>query len=482
MESIDKENTGKSRQEMKAEKAAKKLEKQEKRAQKIQAQSQKEEIKENENTEETNVVQAQSNVENTNTNRIKIQEEVKQQPHEEILPLSKIFELRPNLRKMFCLTSYEEIQKIRNEPTSESKIPSSHNYKNCQLHELHGRKQLELPQEANSKLTSKELLKLFNKYELSILSEELFIFLLKIGNNKLKRQKDFCEELITIFKNYVNKTDNKGHPHEYVKQLKKNFEKLSKLIKEVTLVVGGLENTLSYILRLLSELFAKAKDLTIPEVKTNIYEKLKEYVDERLIKARELLIKKGSTLIKNNDCILVYGLNYELRKIIAESVKEQINFSLVYIQKKGQESFEDIQLFSQLGINVTFTTIASISNIITKVSKIFLEAKSMLSNGNLLGDVGTALIANVASNIKKPVIAFSETFKFWDKIHIDSIHKENVFFQKENIDGVEINHLNLHYDITPANVIDMVVCEFGFLPPSSVKVILREYVNEVVEI
>jgi translation initiation factor 2B subunit (eIF-2B alpha/beta/delta family) len=50
----------------------------------------------------------------------------------------------------------------------------------------------------------------------------------------------------------------------------------------------------------------------------------------------------------------------------------------------------------------------------------------MLSNGNLLGEVGTALISCIAYNFKKPVIAFSETYKFWDKIMMNSFQTNNM--------------------------------------------------------
>jgi translation initiation factor 2B subunit (eIF-2B alpha/beta/delta family) len=50
----------------------------------------------------------------------------------------------------------------------------------------------------------------------------------------------------------------------------------------------------------------------------------------------------------------------------------------------------------------------------------------MLSNGSLLGAVGTSLVSCIAYNFKKPVIAFSETFKFWDKIQMNSLQSYNL--------------------------------------------------------
>jgi translation initiation factor eIF-2B subunit delta len=41
--------------------------------------------------------------------------------------------------------------------------------------------------------------------------------------------------------------------------------------------------------------------------------------------------------------------------------------------------------------------------------------------------------------------------------------------------------MRLLYDITPANYINMVVCEHGYIPPTSVPVVIREFGLEEVE-
>ena len=86
----------------------------------------------------------------------------------------------------------------------------------------------------------------------------------------------------------------------------------------------------------------------------------------------------------------------------------------------------EIEFLSKLGVNVVYTYLNGISGIINKVTKVFVKAKSMLSNGSLLGDVGTSLIACVANNFKKPVISFCETYKFWDKILMNSFQSNNM--------------------------------------------------------
>jgi len=104
-----------------------------------------------------------------------------------------------------------------------------------------------------------------------------------------------------------------------------------------------------------------------------------------------------------------------------------------------------------LGINITYSFVNGISGVIDRVTKVktlfklfmkvFIKAKSMLSNGNLLGELGTSLIACIAYNFKKPVIAFSETYKFWDKILMNSIQTNNIIINQNNCSDKNVKRL-----------------------------------------
>ena len=50
-----------------------------------------------------------------------------------------------------------------------------------------------------------------------------------------------------------------------------------------------------------------------------------------------------------------------------------------------------------------------------------IGAVTMMSNGALLGKIGTSIICCVANTYKKPVIVCCETYKFSEKVQLDSI-------------------------------------------------------------
>ena len=127
----------------------------------------------------------------------------------------------------------------------------------------------------------------------------------------------------------------------------------------------------------------------------------------------------------------------------------------------------------------------------------------MLGNGRLQSRIGTAAVAMHAAKADIPVIVCCESVKFSGKVALDSIVLNEVAPAEELIpppqrpdpvpksEGVEeddrsrsksladwkdvqnLQILNLMYDVTPAEYIRMVICEYGSLPPSSVPVVHR---------
>lgn len=123
-----------------------------------------------------------------------------------------------------------------------------------------------------------------------------------------------------------------------------------------------------------------------------------------------------------------------------------------------------------------------------EVSKVFVGAYTMMANGNLLSRVGTALTAMVANSYHVPFIVCCETYKFTERIQLESISFNELGNPEELQEGSgeqktlknwkdlpNLTLLNLIYDLTPTEFIAMVITEVGTVPPTSVPVIIREF-------
>lgn len=56
-----------------------------------------------------------------------------------------------------------------------------------------------------------------------------------------------------------------------------------------------------------------------------------------------------------------------------------------------------------------------------KATKVFLGAHGLFSNGTLLARAGTAMVALAGHHQRLPVLVCCETYKFSDKVRLDSV-------------------------------------------------------------
>jgi translation initiation factor eIF-2B subunit delta len=73
------------------------------------------------------------------------------------------------------------------------------------------------------------------------------------------------------------------------------------------------------------------------------------------------------------------------------------------------------------GIICTYTHINVVSYIMPQVTRVFLGAASVLSNGTLYSRVGIASVAKVAHAFEVPVLVCCEAYKFREWSQLDSI-------------------------------------------------------------
>ena len=97
-------------------------------------------------------------------------------------------------------------------------------------------------------------------------------------------------------------------------------------------------------------------------------------------------------------------------------------------------------MLTKLGVNCTYVLINAVSYVMKEVTqtkqqcppnlspntqqkatKVFVGAFALLANGNVMSRAGTAVVAMMAQSYGVPVIACCETYKFCERIQIDSI-------------------------------------------------------------
>ncbi|CAI6341180.1 unnamed protein product [Periconia digitata] len=277
--------------------------------------------------------------------------------------------------------------------------------------------------------------------------------------------------------------------------------------------------TMGNAIRWLKDIIVKT-DPSTPEIdaKRDLLDEIDMFIRERVTAADKLIRELAVTKILPGDVILTYASSSIVEQTLLEAHNAGISFSVIVVDSKPL--FEGKTLARKLanaGLKVRYFLITGASHAIKDASKVFLGAHAMMSNGRLYSRVGTALVSMLANAQSLPVIVLCESIKFTEKVALDSIvgnevapaeellsesERQNLLplknllpkshpASKEENDGEgskppvasdvlkwidaskNLHHLQVLYDVTPAEYIDMVITEYGSLPPSSVPVVHR---------
>ncbi|XP_067273152.1 translation initiation factor eIF-2B subunit delta isoform X1 [Pseudorasbora parva] len=247
---------------------------------------------------------------------------------------------------------------------------------------------------------------------------------------------------------------------------------------------ASMGNAIKYIKKEISNIPSQCKE---EEAKGQLQKCIDSYVNEKIILASEAISKYAIEKISNGDVILVYGCSSLVNHILCEAFEKQRKFRVIVVDSRPRlEGREALRRLVKKGIRCTYVLISALSYILPEVSKVFLGAHALLANGYVMSRVGTSQIALVAKAYNVPVLVCCETYKFCERVQTDSfvsnelddpddlIVTRNGKTHLENWQSVNsLGLLNLVYDVTPPDFVDLVITDLGMIPCTSVPVVLR---------
>jgi len=247
-------------------------------------------------------------------------------------------------------------------------------------------------------------------------------------------------------------------------------------------------------IRFLKNRIAKlSHTLSESEAKASLQSDIDRFINEKIVLADKAIVSHAITKVRDNDVLLTYGSSSVVEMILDYAHELGRKFRVIVVDSRPK--LEGQGLLRRLvakGINCTYTHINAISYIMHEVTRVFLGASSILSNGTVYSRVGTASVAMVAHAFGVPVLVCCEAYKFHERVQLDSICANelgdpDVILKvpgkaedhlKNWADNANLQLLNLTYDATPHDYVSMIITDYGMLPPTSVPVIVREYRKE----
>lgn len=289
-------------------------------------------------------------------------------------------------------------------------------------------------------------------------------------------------------------------------------------------------NSIRWLKKLVVELDPKVSD---PDARDFLCRSIDLFIREKVTLADEVIAREASEKIVDGDVVLVYAKSSVVEKGLLAAHRQGRDFTVVVADSRPL--FEGKNLARSLvraGLRVQYCLLTGLGSLSKKVTKCFLGASAMMGNGRLYSRAGTAIVAMMAKDSgtmipglgaagNVPVIVLCESVKFSSRVALDSIvgnelgdaealveHERDGIVtssipitpattatgkkakggktevddeddanskQKFGLEGwteqPNLQLLNLMYDVTPAEYLDMVITELGSIPPSAVSAV-----------
>jgi translation initiation factor eIF-2B subunit delta len=222
------------------------------------------------------------------------------------------------------------------------------------------------------------------------------------------------------------------------------------------------------------------RDIELDELKKVLGDTIQAYIRERMDYADKAICEHLSPKIVDGDVLLVYGHSQVILELLVMQKQLSKQFRVIVVDSRPLlEGRLMLKKLREFDIPCTYIYLNCISYVMNQVTKVLLGAAALMSDGSVLGRVGTACVALSTAQQRKAVLVCCETYKISNRVQLESITGNELgdpkcVFPGPVMEGENLRMLNLLYDLTPSNCISGIVTEMGILPPTSVAVLLRE--------
>ncbi|XP_040282838.1 translation initiation factor eIF-2B subunit delta-like isoform X2 [Bufo bufo] len=292
-----------------------------------------------------------------------------------------------------------------------------------------------------------------------------------------------CIALLHCFKQVIR--DYSTPPHEELsRDLVNKLKPAISFLNQCRPLSASMGNAIKFIKKEISNISRQKGE---EEAKDHLYRCIDGYIHEKIVLAAQAIAKSAAEKISEDDVILVYGCSSLVTFTLCEAHRSGKRFQVIVVDSRPRlEGRETLRRLVTCGIHCTYIMITAISYILPEVSKVFLGAHALLANGYVMSRVGTSQIALIAKAHNVPVLVCCETYKFCEKVQTDSFvsneldDPDDLIVTRKGrcpLNQWETNQclrlLNLVYDVTPPELVDLVITDLGMIPCTSVPVVLR---------
>lgn len=248
-----------------------------------------------------------------------------------------------------------------------------------------------------------------------------------------------------------------------------------KKLKSARPTAVSLPNSVDYILAIAN----KNRDLSVDEFRERVPPEIKKFIEEQK-NAVEKIAEIGSRLIENDDVILTHCNSDTVTMMLKRAWDDGNRINVICTETRPRyQGHITVRELSNHGIPTTLIIDSAVHYSMRKlkVDKVLVGADAISVSGDLINKIGTSQIALCAEELDIDFIVATESIKLSPKSIIGAVIEIEERSPRE-ITGSRkfwnVRILNPAFDVTDARYIDMIVTEYGIIPPQAVYNILKE--------
>jgi e2b2 family ribose-1,5-bisphosphate isomerase len=177
----------------------------------------------------------------------------------------------------------------------------------------------------------------------------------------------------------------------------------------------------------------------------------------------------GSREIHDNDTILTHCHSHDDIVIFKEANVQGKKFHVVVTETRPvMQGILTAKDLLKSGISVTYCVDSAMGYVMKAIDKCIVGADAMFPDGSVVNKIGTLPMAITAKKFGKPFMVAGETYKFTPDVNIKIEQRDpREIIDPKKIPGAKI--VNPAFDVTPADLISLIITEKGTVKPGDLK-------------
>lgn len=236
--------------------------------------------------------------------------------------------------------------------------------------------------------------------------------------------------------------------------------------------------------------------LSEDEAKEHLLGRIEHFIRDRIVYAAKAIQTHAAAKIHDGDVVMTYAHSSVVEGTLLQAFRQGRRFEVIVVDSRPL--FEGRKLAERLleeGIPTTYGLLTALSTLVPQANLLLMGTSSLLSNGAPYARSGTAMCAMMAHGFHIPVIICCETYKFSDRIQLDSFvvneagQSSDLLSQEDDTSQTpsvlltraecgaqsRLKVVQLLHDVTPPRYVSAIASEVGLSGTESVGVILRDY-------